>query len=318
MNIRAILQSNTFIQIAIVLVGILFFVGYVWADTSSTTVTVGNEAPSLAVTLDRTTITPIENTYMWASTTVTVTDNNGCSEITNVEAYLVHATSSAESVVQTCSYDAQTCYVPTGGCVATTTGTTCGSTVVQYDCGFQVWYNARPTDVAPGLTTSFWYVVASSTDGSLSGTATNTTQTVNVSALNALDLSGNITYPQTSANSDTGATNQTITVTNTGNTNTDNEISGDVMCTDYSACTGSTFGVGQQKFDLDEAPSADYSDLAYTLAATSSPATIEMDLATSTATTTAITGLTYWGIAIPASQAAGDYTGQNTFSAVAD
>ena len=166
------------------------------------------------------------------------------------------------------------------------------------------------------LQAGIWSLSATTTDGTDFGTATNTTQTVEVGTLNALSLSGNISYPQTSANSDTGAVNQAITVTNTGNTPLDGEISGDVMCTtDYPTCSASAFGPEQQKFDLSDVT---FASLTYTLAATSSPATIELVLATTTATTTAVTDLTYWGIAIPSAQTAGAYTGQDTFTAVAD
>lgn len=87
------------------------------------------------------------------------------------------------------------------------------------------------------------------------------------------------------------------------------------MCTDYPTCTANTFTQDQQKFDTSDVT---YASLSNTLAATSSPATIELVLATSTATTSAVTEETYWGIAIPSGQPTGTYTGQNTFTAVGD
>jgi hypothetical protein len=85
------------------------------------------------------------------------------------------------------------------------------------------------------------------------------------------------------------------------------------MCTDYPTCSGSTLDVGQQKYGLTDAA---YASLSATLSGT--PATLEMDLAKPTATTSASTDITYWGVAIPGGQAAGSYTGQNTFTATAD
>lgn len=302
----------------IILCGALIsFAIMVGADTASTTVTVGNAAPTIsALAMDRTTITLNESSYVWASTSMTVTDNNGCSGITSVTAKLYFA-STTNSLGTLCTAEDRGCYAST--CVATTTGTTCSTTAVQYDCGFKIWYTAKPSDSsAPDidLKAGIWTVSATSTDGTDFGTATNTTQQIEVGTLNALSLSGNIAYPQTSANSNTGATNQAITVANTGNTPIDNEISGDVMCTtDYPTCSAAKFGPSQQKFDLSDVT---FASLTYTLAATTSPATIELVLATTTATTTSITDLTYWGIAIPSGQGAGSYTGQNTFTAVAD
>src|SRR3989338_3090278 len=125
-------KTDYLIAVAILLFGFVFFVVYTTlADTASTSVTVGNASPSLTVTLDRTTITLTESTFMWASSTVT--DGNGCSEITSVTAQLSYvnpATTPANGA--TCSYDANTCYLPTtkpapgtGTCLATTTGNTC-------------------------------------------------------------------------------------------------------------------------------------------------------------------------------------------------
>ena len=309
-------HKDIIISAGILLGGVISFAIIVGADTASTTVTVGNAAPTIsALALDRTTVTLNENSFVWASTSMTVTDNNGCSGITSVTAKLYFA-STTNSSGTLCTAEDRGCYSST--CVATTTGTTCSTTAAQYDCGFKLWYTATPSDAsAPDidLKAGIWSLSATATDGTDFGTATNTTQKVEVGTLNALSLSGNISYPQTSANSNTGATNQAITVTNTGNTPLDGEISGDVMCLSYPTCATGAFGASQQKHGLSDVT---FASLTYTLAATSSPATIELVLATTTATTTTVTDLTYWGIAIPSGQAAGAYTGQNTFTAVAD
>lgn len=294
--------------------------GLVFADTSSTSVTVGNSTPTVTSLSFNggNNITLVENSFVHATATMTVTDANGCSTITSVNAQFAFASTTGQATGATCTYDANICYKATL-CAATTTGNQCtggADTSVEYDCGFQVWYPARPTDgSSPGLTAAIWYVSATSSDGSASGNATNTAQTIDVLTLNALNVTGSIPFGTVPANTNTGGTNQTITHTNTGNTAIDNQISGDVMCTDYSTCTGGVLQPGQQKFDLSDVT---YASLANTLAATTSPATIELVLATSTATTSAVTDLSYWGIAIPNGQTPGSYTGQNTFTAVAD
>ena len=284
-----------------------------------------NSAPTVdSVTLDRTTITPNENTYVWASTTITITDADGCDTITSVTAQFSVASSTAPADGSTCSYNANICYTPTNAqsCVATTTGNTCSDgspNTGEWDCGFQIWYNAFPTDSSapiPDHVLQYWYLSATTTDGTDTATATNTAQTVDVATLNALDVTTSITYPETAPNADTGATNQTVTVTNTGNTASDTEISGNWMCTDYPTCAlpASRIDEDNQKFGLADDT---YASLTNTLSSTT-PATIETVLATSTATTTAVTANTFWGIAIPNGQPGGSYTGANTFSAVAD
>lgn len=303
----------------IIVTALLFFVAYANADTASTSVTVSDASPALSgLTLNGGgNITLTENTFVYATSSMTVTDGNGCSTISSVTAQLAFASTTGEATGETCSYNANTCY--TTSCTATTTGNTCtggADTSAEYDCVFEIWYPARPTDpTSPGLTAALWYVTATSTDGSNSSSATNTGETIDIVTLNSLDITGSINYGSVAANADTGATNQTVTHTNTGNTAIDNDISGDVMCTDYSTCSGDSFGPGQQKFDLSDVT---YASLTNTLVATSSPATIELDLATTSATTSAVTDDSYWGIAIPNGQASGSYTGQNTFTATSD
>lgn len=276
----------------------------------------GGAAPTLSNNrLDRTTLTLNENTFVWASSSVLVTDTNGCSDISSVSAKL-YLTSPANSGTL-CSYDGNNCYVASS-CVATTTGNQCSAdNDVEYDCGFQIWYTAEATDTsAPTYSSSIWSVSATSTDSTaLTGTATNTAQTVEVGTLNALSLSGNISYPETNPNNNTGATNQTVTVTNTGNTAIDAEISGDVMCTIYPSCSTSFFGPSQQRFG---ASNVTYASLANLLSATATPATIQINLAKPTSTTTPVTIDLFWGIAIPVGKATGVYTGQNIFTAVAN
>lgn len=305
---------------AIVAMSLAVSATIVLADTASTSVTVGNSSPAVSsVSMNGgTNITLTENTFVNASTTLTVTDANGCSTISSVVAQFAFSNTVGEASGATCSYSANTCY--TSVCVATTTGNTCAGgadTSAQYDCGFRIWYPARPTDASsPGLTSAIWYVSATATDASAgTGNATNTSQTIDVNTLNALNVSASIAYGTVSSNSDTGASNQSVTHTNTGNTALDNQISGDVMCTDYSTCSGGVLQPTQQKFGTADVT---YASLTNTLAATSSPASIELALATSTATTSAVTTTTYWGIAIPNGQTPGAYTGQNTFTATAD
>ncbi|MBI5005412.1 MAG: hypothetical protein HZC03_02315 [Candidatus Lloydbacteria bacterium] len=285
------------------------------ATCNTFTTVSANSAPTLsAQTIERTTLTLNENSYVWASSTVLVTDTNFCTDISNVSAKLYLA--STTNTGTTCGYNGNNCYTASS-CVATTTGNTCGAsdTTVQYDCGFKIWYTAEATDAsAPTWASSIWSVSATATDSvSNTGNATNTTQTVEVGTLNALALSGNIAYPQTNPNANTGATNQTVTVTNTGNTAIDAEISGDVMCTTYPTCPTNFFGPSQQKFG---ASNVTYASLANLLSATATPATIQINLAKPTSTTTPITIDLFWGIAIPLGKAAGIYTGQNIFTAI--
>lgn len=310
-----LVQRNRLISAIILLFGLLSFAIIVYADVATTSVTVGNAAPVVsALTLDRTTITPVENTSTWASSTLTVTDSNGCSQITTTTAtlYLASTTNSGT----TCTYNGNSCYTST--CVATTTGNTCtggADTAVEYDCGFQVWYTATPTDASsPFYASSIWSVSATTTDGTAEANATNTAQTVEVATLNALNVTASISYGSVSANSDTGATNQSTTITNTGNTAQDTELSGTDMCLS-GVCTNGYFGANQQKYGLTNVTYASLTALPATTSAAVSVATV---LAKPTATTSAITDIVFWGVGVPVGQTPGSYTGTDTFTAITD
>lgn len=309
-NINSIILKSfdLFSLIFVVFFGLVLFGFVVFADTASTSVSVGNAAPTVSsLSLNGgSDITLTEGSYKWASSTMTVSDSNGCSTITAVTAKIYYTAEANSGTV--CTQDDQSCYISI--CSATTTGNTCdggSDTSAQYDCGFKIWYNANPSDGVSQI----WSVSATSTDGTDTGNATNTAETIEINTLNALNLSGNITYPATSANSNTGATNQTITITNTGNIIIDGEFSGDNMCTDYPTCSGDSFSVTNQKFDTSDVT---YASLTNSLSGT--PASVQLNIVKATATTSPSTQATYWGIAIPDGQATGSYTGQNTVSAI--
>jgi len=310
-----------FVGAAIALVALIFSVALVLADsnTSNTAVTVTNSAPVISALSfnGSSNLTLTEDTFVNASATMTITDANGCGEISSVTAQFSFASTTGEADGTECTYDSNICYIAET-CLATTTGQTCSTDTVEYDCGFQIWYPARPTDgSSPGLTAALWYVTATTSDGTDTDTATNTSETIDIITLSSLNIDGSISYPDTSAGNNTGATNQAIVATSTGNVALDIVISGDVMCTDYATCDGDVMQPGQQKFDTTDQT---YASLTNTLAATTSPVTIEIALATTSATTTGSdpSNTIYWGIAIPSAQPKGSYTGQNTFLGTLD
>ena len=257
-----------------------------------------------------------EGTFKYASTTITVSDADGCDDVTSVTAKVYRGPTNTSGTL--CTADDTDCYVEFNSCVATTTGDTCGSspdTTGEFDCGFKLWYIADPTD-SGAFASDIWSVAATATDASAATvTATNTSETVEVATLLAHSVTATIAYGSVDPGTDTGATNQSVTVTNTGNAALDSEVSGDIMCTDWSICSGGVLQPAQQKFGLTDVM---YASLSNTLAATPTPATIETILVKPTSTTTPVSDSLYWGIAVPNGQIAGSYEGQNVFTAIAD
>lgn len=278
---------------------------------SATTVThlfdITNSAPSVSnMTLNGgSAINLNEGTYTWATTSLLVTDAQYCSTISSVTAKMYLASTSNSGT--TCSANDQNCYLDTGGvsCVATTTGNVCSGgtdTTVQYDCGFKLWYIASSTDTGTWAS-SIWSAAATATDsGGLTGTATNTNQLVDINSLSAFSVSPlSIAYDSLAPGGDSGASNKTVTVTNTGNSDVDPRLSG----TDMSS-PDDTLLVGQQQ----------YKGAAFTYGAgsalTTSPTLLNLNLPPPTSTTTAVTDNIYWGIGIPSGKRTGSYSGTNT------
>jgi len=273
----------------------------------------GNTAPAISpVTFNGgNPINLNEGTYKWATSSFLITDAEYCTSITSVTAKAYVASSSNNGTL--CSENDLNCYIGVGSstvpamCVATTTGNSCGAsdTTVEYDCGFKFWYIARPTDTGDWAT-SIWSVSATVTDdGALTGTATNTSQLVDVNSLSALSLSpASLNYGNISPGNDSGLTNSTTTITNTGNTAMDPRISG----TDMNSASDSIL-VGQQEYASNPFLWSTGTDL------TTSATALDLTLPAPTATTSAITDDISWGLGVPSGKKSGSYSGSNTIDA---
>lgn len=241
-------------------------------------------------------------------------------------------------------YDANNCYssgVATStwdlSCTAATSSCTGITDDTQiFNCSFPLWFIADPTDTnaTPTLDSPFaaenWTAAVRGVDDDFAtGTqATNTSQTIDLLQLTAIDLqTAEIAYgalapgdtaPFTLLGGTAGAT--TSDILNVGNTGLDQEVLGDSMCDGYSPSSpcasnaSSTIPESQQKFSSTTIAYA--SILANTLSSTTY-SEVELDVNKTTATSSPNLGTTYWGIVVPASiSVAGSYQGLNTFRAV--
>ncbi|MBU0646660.1 hypothetical protein KJ611_04315 [Patescibacteria group bacterium] len=273
------------------------------ADTSATSVNITNAAPSASGTsIDSgaASVSLTENTTTAVSVGVTVTDNNGCTDIATVDAVFFRTNVGGGSG---CTPDDNDCYAVActldgGSCTggADLTGT--------YTCALTIQYFADPTDAGSTYAATDW--TAEITPYDSSGAGSTDTDTIEMNTLTALDVTAAINYGTLALNSDTGGTNQTTVITNTGNEAIDSQVSGTSM-----GCTVGTIAVGNQKYATSDVT---YASLTDTLSGT--PTTYELVLPQRTAGV--ITDDVYWGLATPASGVSGSCTGTNTFTAVTD
>jgi len=245
----------------------------------------------------------------------TVTDNNGCADITTVLGYLYEYQSgvltwgdcdtSGESDGDDC-YPEITCTIAGGN---TCDGGT--DTSASYQCTAVVEYYADPTTAGAPNAAYTWRDTLKATDDDAVDGSTETSSTIEMNTFLAMNITGNITYDNLSAGQDTGTLNESTVTTATGNLSIDEEVSGTQMCPDYPTCAGDTISVGNQEYSttasVNYGSGTDLTGSAVTVTTLNCPKTTSAGQGTAN---------TYWGIAIPSGIGAGAYTGVDTVNAV--
>jgi hypothetical protein len=234
--------------------------------------------------------------------TGTISDLNGWEDI-------LYATSTIyrSGVTPTCSADLNNCYkissldCPLSNC----SGNSCTVTCTAY-----VQYFAEPTDSGSTYQGEQWEAQLYTVDGT-NNEATSTTSGVELLTLWGLSVTtGSINYGTLNVGEDTGATNATSTVRNTGNSNIDVQLAGSNM-----TAPGSSIPVANQKYAT---TSFTYASCVICGALSGTASTLEVDLPKPSATSTPVTDDLYWGVYVPTGSAGATHQGQNTFYATAD
>jgi len=244
------------------------------------------------------------------SWTASLIDDNGDGDIQSTEGVFFDAA----LVTNTCSADENDCYI-NATCTLDAASTGTGKHATGSDdtrgvtCDFTVWYNANAS--------TQWRAHVSPTDTvgpQVTGLADSGEDVTN-NALLALDITeATIAYGTVEIGGTSGG--QTTTVQNAGNQILDFYVDG----TDMSS-GGGTIAAGQQKWHHTSA-TFDWDTAGYALLNTSSGSSastgcadkneiVRNDHTTGSGSDEAV----YWKIRIPSAQAAGTYSGTNTFTA---
>jgi len=283
--------------------GMLLLLGIpeVEADVATTSVTVGNAAPSVSnvVLNGGSDITLTENTATTVECTATLTDNNGGSDITSANAVIFRS-----GVGSSCTADDNNCYQ-----VSCVLGDVSGNDR-NATCTAQIWFHADPTDSGTYASENWDCEVTAQDSQNATGSATTTTP-VELNTLVALDVTPSISYGTLAPGQTLDCSVLTIATT-TGNTAIDANISGTQMCTDYPTCAGDTIATSSQHY----ATSSVVYGSGYALSDT--PTLLEFTTGKPTTHPSNQAQNIYWGIQIPSGQPTGDYTGENTFTVTQD
>ncbi|MFH1187031.1 MAG: hypothetical protein V1697_02555 [Candidatus Levyibacteriota bacterium] len=279
----------------------------VQADISTTSVSVGNASPTVSSIFLNSGehIDLIEDNATTVVATATVSDTNTYSNIVLVTGKLYRA---GVSDGYNCIADGNNCYVDSACATSSCSSNDCVAT-----CQFNVWFIAEPTD-AGSYSGQSWDAFIEATDASsATGTATNTVQAIDVKSLTAMNVSETVAYGTLAPGVADASTTNLVLATTTGNEAIDGEISGTIMCTDYPGCSAYRIDSIAQHYATS---TVDFGD-GYVLSSTT-PAALEFDTIKPNATPSNQAQNIYWGISVPGGQAAGDYEGENTFTAVSD
>lgn len=296
----------------IVLVGVsLLFQGAVFVDvpnvfaaTASSTVVVGNAAPSVTnVTLNNaSSIILTANTTTNVSINATISDNNGCGDVTSgTSTILLYRSGITSSTCMTTTSNLS-CYLAT----AFTASSTCTNGSTNTTTTFAVYYFANATDSSSSYSTQNWIATVVFRDANFDTGSSDSSgqELLTLTALNVTTSS--INYGSLSASSTSGAVNQVTTSTNAGNSSTSLQLSTFATLFGPAALasnTTQTYGTSTFTFQGTSA--------FLTLTATN----VTGFFLTTPTTTTNVAQPVYWGITIPAGTPTGTYNGVNLFTA---
>jgi len=240
-----------------------------------------------------------EGTTTSIMATATVTDLNGYSDI--VAASSTYFRSSIAGG-RNCSADSNNCYqIATSSCALSN----CAGNSCTISCAAPMYYFADPTDVGSTFASDVWSAIVDIWD--TANAHSNSSSNQELYTLKALTSSSTINYGSITVGTDTGASDATTTVSNTGNTVLNLLLSGSNM-----TAGSSTITVDKQKYATSTFVYSSCT-LCNSLATSSNP--FNIGIVKPTTTTTPFSGNLYWGLAVPNGTAATTHSGVNTFLA---
>ena len=242
-------------------------------------------------------ITLIEGTTTDIQATGTISDANGFSDIYSIMGVMYRT-----SLGPSCTPDNNDCYqASSANCnVSGCSGTSCIAT-----CDYNVWYFAQPTDSGTPWVGDSWSTLMQASDTVYSG-VTATSSGVSLLSLLAFETTSTINYGSFTAGQSMSSLTATSVIRATGNVSMNVNIYGTNMTNGAQS-----IAVGQQRFAT--------SSLSYTSGTTllvNPGSTVLIDLPKPSSTTVTPSSTFYWGIALPATQPTGNFTGHNTFVGV--
>lgn len=272
-------------------------------DADCSALNVSNQTPTVTnVSLNSgSNISLTENTTVQISATATVSDADGYADISSATGKIYRSGVSGGS---SCTANDNNCYADASCDLSGCSGNSCTAT-----CSVDMQFHADPTDTGTPWSSEEWVAWIEGTDSqSATGSADNSSsQDIDVISLLALDVTSSINYGSLNPGESNDPLDKITTITATGNVSLDVTLYGTNMTSG-----GDTIVVGQQKYALS-------SSTAYSSGITllvDPGAEAEINCCKTFSSASKATDDVWWGIEIPNPQAAGSYSGTNTFIGV--
>ena len=287
------------------LVASFFVMQTIFAANLTSQVTVGTATPTLSglSVNGGTAITLNPNTTTNISINATVSDANGCSEITAGTTTVLLYRSGVTSSTCLGAANSLNCYIAT----AFTASSTCAGGTQNTTTTFAVQYFAQGTDASSSFSGQGWLTtVIFRTPDNTTGTSDSASVTMN--SLVAINVTtSSINFGTITANTNTGSTNQQTVVANVGNTSSSLQLAaqGTLVSGVNSISTSSqhyatstfTYGGAEQVLS-------------------GSNTIVPGFLIAAPTSTINVSSSVYWGLAVPNATPTGTYTGTNAFTAL--
>lgn len=250
-----------------------------------------------------------EGTTTSIALSATITDNNSCEDIGEVEASIYRSSVGFAACDTNDEDDDANCYAQIT-CSVALSGNTCDGTsdaAATYQCTVNIQYFADPTDSDTEFPSDTWKSTFVAIDDDDASSSTEISTGVEINSLVGYDVTTSIAYGNLSVGQTNDPLDKTTTVTATGNVGLDQELSGEDM-TDGGV---NSITVDNQKYAL--ASSTTY---ASGTALSGTPTEVELNVAKTRLLASPGIKNTWWGLFIPPGTAAGSYSGTNTIVAV--
>ena len=284
--------------------------------TASTSADVTNSVPvASSASLDGgSSITLFANSDKIISASVTITDNNGCGDISSVNATLFDTNTTSDAANNNRTHYENSACVSNGGC--TLGGTDLTDT---YNCSFTLAHYANPTDAGSNHSVNTWTVNITPFDNA---TGTVDTDSQEINTLTAFTASSTLAFGTLALGADTGTTNTNGSITNTGNEQLDVQLDAfGVSDGDNFAmgCTTGSINVSFMEYrNTAFAYNESSNELQFGVNMTDTAVELELNVTQGTEEDTTPQKNISFGLALPGTGVGGDCTGTVTFTAVSD